>query len=174
MPAIRLIGTEGESLGVLPTERALAKAHELETDLVEVSPNANPPVCKLMDYGKHLYAQKKQEQKARNASKQNEMKGIRLSPRIGQHDLQTKARQANEFLQKKHQVKLELRFRGREIAHQDIAEAKIQEFLDMLIWGEAEEKPRKQGRQIFVIINPLSKPKENESQNSFGSEEENS
>lgn len=158
----------------MPTERALTKARELETDLVEVSPNANPPVCKLMDFGKFLYNQKKQEQKARQAGKQNEMKGIRLSPRIGQHDLETKARRANEFLQKKHQVKIELRFRGREMAHQDIGLAKIEEFLDMLIWGEAEDKPRKQGRQMFVIINPLNKPKENESQNPLGSEEENS
>lgn len=158
----------------MPTERALAKARELEVDLVEVSPNANPPVCKLMDFGKYLYNQKKQEQKARNASKQNEIKGIRLSPRIDKHDLEVKAKRANGFLEKKHPIKLELRFRGREMAHQDIGQAKIQEFLDMLIWGEAEEKPRKQGRQIFVIIKPLNKPKDNESQNSLGSEEENS
>lgn len=158
----------------MPIERALSKARELTVDLVEVSPNANPPVCKLMDYGKFLYAQKKQEQKARNANKQNEIKGVRLSPRIGQHDLETKARRSNEFLQKKHPVKLELRFRGREIAHQDIAQAKIKEFLDLIIWGEPEGKPRRQGKQIFVIINPLNKPKENESQNSLRSEEKNS
>lgn len=169
MPAVRLIGAEGESLGVLPTERALSKARELSVDLVEVSPNANPPVCKLMDFGKFLYAQKKQEQKARNSSKQNEIKGVRLSPRIGQHDLETKARQSNGFLQKKHPVKLELRFRGREIAHQDIAQAKIQEFLRLLVWGEAEGRPRRQGKQIFVIINPLNKPKENETKDSLGS-----
>lgn len=174
MPAVRLIGVEGEQLGVVPTERAKIQAREAETDLVEVSPNANPPVCKLMDYGKYLYSQKKQERKAKQAGKQSEMKGIRISPRIGDHDLQVKAKRANEFLEKKHPIKLELRFKGREITHMDVAKKKIDEFLELVVWGKPEGLPRRQGRQMFVIINPLNKPRKNETEDSLRSEEEGS
>lgn len=164
---MRLIGQEGEQLGVMPTERAKERAREEGVDLVEVSPQARPPVCKLMDYGKFLYQQKKQAQKAKKAGKQNEMKFIRISPRIGEHDLETKARRADEFLEKKHVVKLELRFRGREIVHPEVAEGKIGNFVELLSWGDPEGKPKKQGRQMILIIHPSNKPKNNEAKDSL-------
>lgn len=149
-------------MGVVPIERAKAQAKEAKMDLVEVSPQLSPPVCKLLDYGKFLYQLKKKEQKAKKAGKQMEMKFLRLSPRIGEHDLETKAKQADEFLQKKHSVKLELMFKGREVVHPELANEKIQKFIDSLNWGTPDGAPQKQGRQMIVIIHPSNKPKQNE------------
>lgn len=172
IPAVRVVDENGEMLGVMPTERAIAKAREAGLDLIEVSPNANPPVCKIADYGKLLYSLKKQEGKAKKAGKQKEMKGIRLSPRIGENDLVIKAKRANEFLEKKHPIKVELRFRGREITHKEVAEKVMNSFIDKVIWGKPDAKPKLQGRQMLVIMSPLNKPKTNETKDSLGSEEE--
>lgn len=162
VPAIRLIDSNGDQSGVVPTERAMEKAQEEGLDLVEVSPNANPPVCKILDFGKFLYQQKKQEQQSRKAGKQQEMKFIRISPRIGEHDIETKARHAEKFLSSRHPVKIELRFRGREVVHPEVAREKFDRFLEKIESGTPEAAPKKQGHQMIVIINPSTKSQKNE------------
>ncbi len=123
---------------------------------MEVAPKASPPVCKLMDYGKYLYRQKKIEQKHKKMQKQAEMKGIRLSLRIDQHDLETKIRQARGFLEDRNSVKVQLMFRGREAAHADLARQKLDFFSKSLQdVGQIEEPPKKQGTQMIMIIVPL-------------------
>jgi translation initiation factor IF-3 len=132
----------------------LANAHEL--DLVEVAPKADPPVCKLLDYGKYLYRQNKIEQKQKKMQKQSEMKGVRLTFRIDKHDLETKIKQARGFLEDRNSVKISLVFRGREAAHADIAKQKLDFFAQSLQdIGQIEEPPKKQGNQMIMIIVPL-------------------
>jgi translation initiation factor IF-3 len=135
---------------------ALLKAEEKGLDLVEVSPNANPPVCKLMDYGKHQYRQKKIEQKHRKMQKQSEVKGIRIGFRTDEHDLEVKRRQAEKFLKNRHTVKLALIFKGRELAHVDIAEEKLKKFAESLSEvSTIEEGPKRQGNNLIMILSPL-------------------
>jgi translation initiation factor IF-3 len=137
-------------------DEALKLAQEHELDLVEVAPKAVPPVCKLLDYGKYLYRQNKIEQKQKKMQKQSEMKGIRLTFRIDQHDLETKARQARDFLKDRNSVKVTLVFRGREAAHVDLAKQKLDFFAKSLQdIGQLEESPKKQGSQMIMIIVPL-------------------
>lgn len=130
-------------------------ARERELDLVEVAPNAKPPVCKIMDFGKHLYRLKKQEQKQKKSTKQGEVKGIRLSMRTDTHDLEVKANKAKEFLKDKNRVKVALVVRGREFTHLNLAYEKMTKFAGMI--GEAgliEEAAKKQGSNIIMIITP--------------------
>lgn len=135
-------------------EKAIEMAREQELDLVEVAPNAKPPVCKIMDFGKFLYRQKKQEQK-QTKSKQTEVKGIRLSMRTGVHDLQVKANKAKEFLKERNLVKVALVLRGREFTHLNLAYVKMKEFEQMILdTGVVEEPAKKQGNNIIMIINP--------------------
>lgn len=125
-------------------------------DLVEVAPKAVPPVCKLLDYGKYLYRQRKIEQKHKKMQKQAEMKGIRLSFRIDQHDLETKIRQARGFLEERNSVKITLLFRGREAAHADLAKAKLDLFSDSLKdIAQLEDRPKRQGNSMIMILIPL-------------------
>lgn len=130
-------------------------AKEQELDLVEVAPNANPPVCKIMDFGKFLYHQKKQEQKHKKSQKQKEVKGIRLSLRTDIHDLETKAGHAREFLKNRNMVKVALILRGREFAHQDLARQKMMQFADMLKdTATIEQMPKKTGANLIMMLNP--------------------
>lgn len=140
----------------------LSKALELAkaggSDLVEVAPVAKPPVCKIMDYGKHLYRQKKQEQKQRRLNKQTEVKGIRISLRTSDHDLETKANQARRFFKERNLVKVSLVFRGREHAHQELGYQKMKQFIDYL--GDevtVEQEPKKQGNNLMMILAPANK-----------------
>ena len=153
---MRLIGEDDEQLGIKTTEEAMKLAEEAGLDLVEVAPKANPPVCKLLDYGKYLYRQNKIEQKHKKMQKQSEMKGIRLSLRIDSHDLETKIRQARGFLEDRNSVKVTLVFRGREAAHMDLARGKLDLFAESLKdIGQLEARPKKQGNQMIMIIVPL-------------------
>lgn len=153
---MRLIDEEDNQLGEKSLDEALKIAEEHGLDLVEVAPKAAPPVCKLMDYGKYLYRQRKIEQKHKKMQKQAEMKGIRMSLRIDQHDLETKIRQARGFLGDRNSVKVQLQFRGREAAHADLARAKLDFFSKSLQdVGQIEEPPKKQGSQMIMIIVPL-------------------
>ncbi|MCK5413147.1 MAG: translation initiation factor IF-3 [Candidatus Pacebacteria bacterium] len=127
-----VIGSEGEQFGLMKIEDALSLATEKELDLVEVSPNLNPPVCKLMDYGKQMYKVAKQKRQQNAKQKQTETKGIRLSVRIEKHDLTFKANNAVKFLKKGNKVKIDIVLRGREKAHQDLAFKKMKIFLDMI------------------------------------------
>lgn len=132
VPEVRVIDENGEMLGVLSTDRALEIARERGFDLVEVSPKAEPPVCKLLDYGQFKY-QKEKELRAQKAhSKKVDVKGIRLSVKMGIGDFDTRLQKGKDFLEEGHKLNIEIRLRGREKAHTDIAKAKIQEYLDRL------------------------------------------
>ncbi|KAA0205895.1 translation initiation factor IF-3 [Candidatus Uhrbacteria bacterium] len=132
VPEVRVIDENGEMLGVLSTDRAIEIARERGYDLVEVSPKAEPPVCKLLDYGQFKY-QKEKEQRAQKAhSKKVDVKGIRLSVKMGVGDFDTRLQKGKEFLEEGHKLNIEIRLRGREKAHTDIAKARIQEYLDRL------------------------------------------
>lgn len=140
----------------MDVEEALRRAEEKELDLVEVAPLADPPVCKLMDYGTYLYSLKKKEKKARKSVKKTETKTIRLSIRTEQHDLDVKAKQARKFLEDRNLVKVALIFRGREISHQDLGHEKMQTFYQMIEdVCEIEEEPKRQGFQMVMILKPI-------------------
>lgn len=155
MPTVRLIDENEEQVGIVGIEKALQMARERELDLVEVAPNANPPVCKILDFGKFLYRQKKQEQKQKKAQKQGEVKGIRLSMRTDTHDLQVKAEKAKDFLKNRNLVKVAMILRGRELAHINLARDKMNLFITMLAEsGQPEELPKKQGNNLIAMILP--------------------
>lgn len=130
-------------------------AREGELDLVEVAPNAKPPVCKIMDFGKFLYRQKKQDQKQKKSQKQAEVKGIRLSMRTDTHDLEVKAAKAKEFLKERNLVKVAMILRGRELAHMDLARNKMKLFSEMIAdAGKIDELPKKQGHNLIMMVTP--------------------
>lgn len=158
---MRLIDEEGNQLGILPIQDALRLAYERNLDLVEVAPNAVPPVCRLLDYGKYQYEKQKKDREARKAQKIIEIKEIRLRPRTGEHDLDTKVRQALSFLDEGSKVKVAVRFRGREITHPEIARDQLAEFSEK-VGGAAviETQPLMEGRNLFMLLspNPAKKP----------------
>jgi translation initiation factor IF-3 len=134
----------------------LKLANDAALDLVEVAPKANPPVCKILDYGKYLYRQNKIDQKAKKLQKQGEMKGIRLTFKIDQHDLETKIRQAEKFLKHRSGVKVTLMFKGREAAYADLGKQKLDLFYNSLQdVAHMEQAPKKQGNSMFMILVPL-------------------
>jgi translation initiation factor IF-3 len=152
---VRLIDEEGNQLGILPIQEAMRLAYERNLDLVEVAPNAVPPVCRLLDYGKYQYEKQKKEREARRAQKVIEIKEIRLRPRTGEHDLDTKVRQALSFLDEGSKVKVAVRFRGREITHPEIAREQLEEFATKV--GAAaiiESQPSMEGRNLFMLLSP--------------------
>ena len=145
-------------IGVVPIQEALSMARQRGLDLVEVSPNADPPVCRMMDYGKFLYEKAKRERKARKAQKTIDVKEIRLRPKTGEHDLSFKARDAERFLKEGHKVKVRVRFRGREITYPEIGRDVLQEFADRLSSVAAiESAPQMEGRSMLMILSPSSK-----------------
>jgi translation initiation factor IF-3 len=154
-PQLRVIDSDGKQLGILPRREALRLADERELDLVEVAPNAEPPVVKLMDFGKYQYERAKREREARKASKNIEVKEIRLRPKTGEHDLAFKIRQARSFLEDGAKVKVRIRFRGREITHPEVARAQLdrisQELSDV---ATIEQRPGFEGRTILMILAP--------------------
>ena len=155
VPKVLLIDGD-EKVGVIPTEEALKRAEEKELDLVEVSPLADPPVCKVMDYGNYLYSLKKKGKKQKKKVKKTETKTIRLSIRTDKHDLEIKANQARKFLEDRNLIKVVLIFRGREITHQDLAIKKMNEFYKMIEDICAiEQEPKRQGFQMTMMLNPL-------------------
>jgi translation initiation factor IF-3 len=152
---VRLIGIDGQQLGIMPTDKALAIAQENNTDLVEVAPNATPPVCRLMDYGKFLYEAQKRERDARKTQTKVEIKEIRLRPKIGEHDINYKLKQARNFLNRGAKVRVRLRFRGREVTHPEVAldlMARIAEELQDV--AEVEKRPAKEGMTMLMILTP--------------------
>lgn len=134
---------------------ALALAREKELDLVQISPNAKPPVCKIMDYGKYKYEQARKEKEARKNQKTVTVKEVRLRPGIEENDLNTKAKNAIKFLQKGDKVKVELRFRGRELGHKEIGKQVMIKFIDIVKeFGEPAKAPKFEGNNMVVIIDP--------------------
>lgn len=154
-PEVRVISETGEQIGVFKLSEALALAEEHGLDLVEISPQAKPPVTKLIQYDKFRYQQKKQEQQQKKRTKKVEVKTVRLSVRIGQHDLQTKARHTDGFLQDGDMIKIELRMRGREQAFVDLAEKQMKAFQELLTVPYRVEVPvKRMGNTLSMTIAP--------------------
>ena len=152
---VRLIGANGEQLGVIPVAEALAKADEANLDLVEVAPTATPPVCRIMDYGKYKYEQAKREREAHKKSKSSGLKGMRLSPKIGEHDLRTKTRAVIAFLKDGDKVRVSMWFRGREMAHPHVGEQILRRMAQELAEvGVVERHPLMEGRNMIMIVAP--------------------
>lgn len=146
---------DGNQLGVMKIEEALVIAQEHETDLVEVAPNANPPVCRLMDYGKYLYEAQKRERDARKAQTKVEIKEIRLRPKTGEHDINYKLRDARRFLQRGAKVKVRIRFRGREVTHPEVARELMTRIAEELSdVSEIEKRPSMEGMTMLMILSP--------------------
>lgn len=153
VPEVRVIGPDGQQLGVLPTPEALAKARDEGLDLVEVAPNERPPVCRIMDYGKYKYEKKKK--KAQHGSHQTKTKEIRLRPKTGQHDIDFKVKKAIGFLQHKDKVLVSVMFRGREMAHIEEGRRVMDQVLEQLLeHGKIESPPSQQGRRMFCTVAP--------------------
>jgi translation initiation factor IF-3 len=154
---LRVIDSDGKQLGVLPRSEALRLAEERALDLVEVSPNAEPPVAKLMDFGKYQYERAKREREARKARKEIEVKEIRLRPKIGEHDIAFKCRQAREFLQDGCKVKFRVRFRGREITYPEQAMKQLDRVAELLAdVATIEQPPSFEGPTVLMIMAPQS------------------
>jgi translation initiation factor IF-3 len=152
-----VIDSDGKQLGILPRSEAMRLAEERELDLVEVAPNADPPVVKFMDFGKYQYEKAKREREARKARKEIEVKEIRLRPKTGEHDLNFKIRQARDFLQSGAKVKIRIRFRGREITHPDVATKQLDRFAKELDdVSTVEQHPGFEGRTMLMILAPRS------------------
>jgi translation initiation factor IF-3 len=154
-PEVRLIGPNGEQLGVLSRYDAMKKAEEYELDLLCVAPNAQPPVCKLINYGKYRFEKQKQDRENKKNSKKNEVeiKEIQLTPQIGEHDLLTKVKAATKFLQDGNKLKVGVRFRGRQMAHIEVGEAVLNKFLDYVKeFGSTEEKPVLDGKNLSCVV----------------------
>ena len=154
---MRLIGSDGDNVGVVSPEKALELSEEAGLDLVEISPNASPPVCKIMDYGKYKYEQQKKESEARKNQKIIEVKEIKFRPGTDTHDYQVKMRSVTKFLENGDKVKITLRFRGREMAHQDLGRELLERVAtDIDGFGKIENIPKMEGRQMTMMIGPNS------------------
>ena len=168
---VRVIDEEGEQLGILPTREALDLARARGVDLVEVAPNAVPPVCRMMDYGKFRYEQSRRERESRKNQHVVELKEIRIQPKIGDHDLETKSRQAAKFLDAGDKVKFTVRFRGREMAHPDIGKGLLDELWEMLkTQATMELTPKMEGRTMIMHLAPI-KAKQSMAERESGREE---
>jgi len=150
---VRVISAEGEQLGIMPTDQAIAAAKEADLDLVEVAPNERPPVCRIMDFGKFKYQQKKRQH--RSQAHHSKIKEIRVRPKTGEHDIEVKVSRAREFLTHKDKVIVSVVFRGRELAHIEEGQRVIKQVLQSLEdIGKVESAPSQQGRRITCILAP--------------------
>ena len=154
---VRLIDAEGNQLGIVSIQEAMAKAHEAELDLVNISPNAAPPVCRIMDYGKYRYDQQKREKEARKKQKTTEVKEMRLGIFTEEHDLDTKAKLVAKFLAGGDKVKISMRFRGREMGYVNKGKETMLDFCAMVKdYGNIEKQPVLEGRNLSMVIAPKS------------------
>ncbi|MBR3460238.1 MAG: translation initiation factor IF-3 [Clostridia bacterium] len=155
---VRLIDEEGEQMGVVTLQVALKVAEERGLDLVKIAPQANPPVCKIMDYGKYRFDQSKREKEQRKNQTIVEMKEVQLSATIDTHDMEVKAKACNKFLQAGNKVKVSIRFRGRQAAHGEIGLDVMNAFLELVSDNAVVEKPAKQeGRNMYMFLAPKNK-----------------
>lgn len=155
---VRVIDAEGSNLGVRPISEAAQLAQEAELDLVEVAPNADPPVTRIMDFGKFLYEQSKKEREARRAQKQVEIKEIQLRPKTNEHHTQFKVRNARGWLEDGNKVKVRIRFRGREITYPEVAVEQLQGIVDELAdIAIVEQAPQLDGRTMLMVLAPKKK-----------------
>ena len=152
---VRLIDEDGKQIGVIPTRDALETARERGLDLVEVQPNAVPPVCRLMDYGRFRYEESRKERESRKRAKTVALKEIRMKPKIGEHDVETKARNARRFLSAGDRVKVSVRFRGRENLHPEIGRDLLLKMIDQLSdIAIVDQQPRSEGQYMSVLLSP--------------------
>lgn len=150
---VQLIGENGEKLGVLSLNDALDKAEEKKLDLVLVAPNGNPPVCKIMNYGKYKFEQSKKEKEAKKKQKIFEIKEIRITPNIEQHDFEFKLKNAQKFIEDGNKVKITVRFRGREMNYLKLGEQVLNKFIEELAEiSTVEKKPLLEGKNMFIIL----------------------
>lgn len=155
-----MIGDEGQQLGVIPLSEAIVLARNKGVDLVEIAPNANPPVCRLIEFGKYKYEQEKRQKENRKSQHANKVKEIQLSANIDPHDFKTKVDHAIDFLCEDMKVKASLRFRGREMAHTEFGFKVVRQFIaDIAPWGHQDFEPKLTGRSINVMVSPLPKTK---------------
>ncbi len=155
---VRLINADGEMVGVVPLREALNQAVEADLDLVEINATAVPPVCKIMDYGKHLYEDKKQKAAAKKKQVQTQVKEIKFRPGTEDGDYQVKLRNLMRFLEEGNKAKVSLRYRGREMAHQELGMQllnRVEKDLEEL--GTVEQRPKMEGRQLIMVIAPKKK-----------------
>ncbi|MDT2084488.1 MAG: translation initiation factor IF-3 [Planktomarina sp.] len=149
---------EGENVGLVTPQRAMVMAEEAGLDLVEISPNANPPVCKIMDFGKFKYETQKKEAEARKKQKIIEIKEVKFRPNTDTHDYEVKMRNVYKFIENGDKVKITMRFRGREMAHQELGrELLLRVAEDTKEMGKVENMPKMEGRQMIMLIGPLPK-----------------
>ncbi len=154
-PQVRLIDQDGEMLGVMTAREALIRAYDVGLDLLEISPNAVPPVVKILDYGKYKYEQQKKANEARKRQKVVEIKEIKVRPNIDDHDYEVKMRQMKEFIGEGDKVKVTLRFRGREMAHQDLGLKVLDRIrTEMAETTKVESMPRLENRQMIMVLAP--------------------
>lgn len=148
-----MIGKDGKQVGVVPIQKALKMAEEAELDLVEIAPTANPPVCRIMDFGKYLYELQKKEKESKKKQHVVEVKEIRLRPKTDDHDLMTKLRHAREFIEKKNKVKFSLMFKGREMAYTEMGEELMKRVIEELSdIARPEGDIKMEGRRMFLVM----------------------
>lgn len=156
---VRLISDEGEQLGIMALEAALEIAYGKDLDLVKIAPGSNPPVCKIMDYGKFRFEQSKKEKEAKKNQHIVEVKEIRMSPGIGENDFNVKLKNAQKFLTEGDRVKVSVRFRGREMAHTDIGKRLLDNFAEKCAeMGNLDKEPKLEGRNMSMFISPKPAP----------------
>lgn len=165
---MRVIGPDGSQLGIKPVPEALALARELDLDLVEVAPLANPPVCRIMDYGKFRYEESQRAREARKKTAHVTVKEVKFRPKIGKGDFDTKVRHVQGFLSDGHKVKVSLQFRGREMAHPELGSKILDDVIEQISHvGKVETQARLEGRSMTMVLVPEKKiPKKKESSNS--------
>jgi len=152
---VRLIGPEGEQLGIFPRELAIKKADEYDLDLVEVAPQAKPPVCRIMDFSKYKYEQEKREREVKKHQKLSQLKELRFSPRISDHDYEVKLKHAKEFLEKGHKLRVRMVFRGREMAHRELGNRLVTRLIqDIDKVGKVEREAHMLGRNLILTLGP--------------------
>jgi translation initiation factor IF-3 len=153
--AVRLIGSDGQQLGIMPTQEAMDKAIQEALDLVEVAPNSDPPVCKIMDYGKYKYQTSKKQQEGKKKSKTLQLKEVRVRPHTDEHDLEFKIRNIKKFLEKKDKVKVTVLFKGREMAYMDAGVALLSRVSqDVAELGTVEQSPTREGWRLTMVLVP--------------------
>lgn len=154
-PEVRLIGVDGEQIGIVSIEEALRVADEAGEDLVEIAPQAQPPVCRVMDYGKYLFEESKKRQAAKKKQKQIQIKEVKFRPGTEEGDYQVKLRNLVRFLKEGDKAKVSLRFRGRELAHQELGLKLLERVRDDLVeYGTVEQSPKREGRQMVMVLAP--------------------
>ena len=155
VPAVQLIDGEGQNKGIVPIEDAMKLAEDAELDLVEIVPNASPPVCKILDYGKFRFLEQKKTAEARKKQKIVEIKEIKLRPGIDDHDYETKMKAVRRFFEEGDKVKVTMRFRGREMAHQDIGFRLLEKVkAETTLMAKVEAEPSMEGRQMVMVLAP--------------------